>query len=43
MEYAGILHYKYFYIDNKVYDMNQCIPSNNYVLKVKNSYITVKD
>ena len=35
--------YQYFYVDNKIYGMNQSISSNNYTLKVKNTYLTDKD
>lgn len=35
--------YQYFYVDNRIYSMNETISSNNYKLKVKGTYLTDKD
>ena len=35
--------YQYFYVENKVYSMNESFNSNNYQLKVKHTYLTDKD
>ena len=34
--------YNYFFVENKVYKMNQTVVSNNYAIKVKNTYLTDK-
>ncbi len=35
--------YNYFYVENKIYDMNKTIVANNYDLKVRDVYLTDKD
>ena len=35
--------YKYFYIDNRIYSMNEKFNSNNYTISVNSSYLTDKD
>lgn len=35
--------YHYFYVENRIYAMNESFKSNNYRLKVKNTYLTDKD
>lgn len=39
----GYNFYKYFYIENKVYSMNEAFESNHYRITVKNTYLTDKD
>lgn len=35
--------YHYFYVENRIYNMNQTFKSNNYKLNVKHAYLTDKD
>jgi len=35
--------YNYFYVENRIYEMNETISANSYKLKVKNTYLTDKD
>lgn len=35
--------YRYFYVENKVYNMNEIFQSNNYRIQVKHTYLTDKD
>lgn len=35
--------YRYFYVTNRIYTMNERFKSNNYQITVKNSYLTDKD
>ena len=35
--------YRYFYVENRIYKMNQTISSNNYKLRVNSTYLTNKD
>lgn len=35
--------YNYFYVENKIYDMNNTFKSNNYNITVNNAYLTDKD
>lgn len=39
----GFNFYRYFYVDNRIYNMNETFNSNNYRLSVKHSYLTDKD
>lgn len=39
----GFNFYNYFYVENRVYNMNEDFKSNNYVLKVNHTYLTDKD
>ena len=39
----GYNFYRYFYVENKVYSMNEVIKSNNYLLEVNRTYLTDKD
>lgn len=39
----GYNFYHYFYVENKVYSMNEGIKSNNYLLEVNRTYLTDKD
>ena len=40
----GIIQfYNYFYVENKIYKLNDTITANNYKLKVKNTYLTDRD
>lgn len=38
-----IQFYNYFYVENKIYKLNDTITANNYKLKVKNTYLTDRD
>lgn len=39
----GYNFYRYFYVENKVYSMNEVMKSNNYLLEVNRTYLTDKD
>lgn len=39
----GINFYRYFYVDNRIYNMNETFTSNNYKLSVNHTYLTDKD
>lgn len=40
---TGFITYKFFYIDNRIYSMNESFKSNNYQISVKHAYLTDKD
>lgn len=35
--------YRYFYVENKIYNMNESFRSNNYHIKINHTYLTDKD
>lgn len=39
----GFNFYRYFYVDNRIYNMNETFRSNNYHIKVTHTYLTDKD
>ncbi len=39
----GFNFYRYFYVENKIYSMNEVFQSNNYRIKVEHTYLTDKD
>ncbi len=39
----GFNVYQYFFVENKIYNMNQTFESNNYKIKVSHTYLTDKD
>lgn len=39
----GYNFYHYFYVDNRIYNMNESFNSNNYTISVRHSYLTNKD
>lgn len=40
---GGYNFYKYFYVENKIYNLNEAFTSNYYRIKINNSYLTDKD
>lgn len=42
--FIGIIQfYNYFYVENRIYKLNENITANHYKLKVKNTYLTDRD
>lgn len=41
--FGGYSTYHYFYVTNRVYNMNETVSSNYYDFNIKNSYITTRD
>lgn len=39
----GFNFYRYFYVENRIYDMNETLRSNNYKITINNIYLTDKD
>jgi len=39
----GLNFYRYFYVDNRIYKMNETFTSNSYKLSVNHTYLTDKD